>query len=605
MNGAVRRYGGTAVRRYDGCARWLGVVAGLTAVLTALPPSPRTAEAQTRGDTAEARRVFEGNIDAIHKRDRPRYLSYYLDAPTFARNGPGGLQLGYAPMAAERDTTWPDSLIATDLALVPVRPGVVYGTYRYRVTQRGVTTHGTSERLFVRTPGGWRIAVSTAFAAPAGTSPAPVVLAGATLVDGNGGAPVPDAIVVVRGGRIACAGTRATCTGMSGEPVRDTMDLRGTWIIPGLVDAHVHFGQTGWVDGRPDALDRRADFPYERVVADLEAHPDRFLRAYVCSGVTGVFDVGGFSWSYALRARAENDLAAPHVAAAGPLLSTIDHWINLPDAKQIVFIPPDSAARAGVRANLARGADAIKVWYVVRSGADTNALKAVVRAAAEETHRLGARLIVHATGLWEAKDALRAGADLLVHGVMSEPVDDEFLHLARDHHVVYTPTLTVGDGYRQVRARHFEPHYPLSCVDSTTIAHARATDTIPGGTPGVTDRRLEIGIANLRRVQAAGIEIAMGTDAGNPLTLHGPSVYWEMTSMQQAGMSPMAVLVAATKNGARAMGRERDFGTLEPGKMADLVVLSADPTQDIANVQSVRYVMRGGALSVPALIRAR
>ncbi len=91
----------------------------------------------------------------------------------------------------------------------------------------------------------------------------------------------------------------------------------------------------------------------------------------------------------------------------------------------------------------------------------------------------------------------------------------------------------------------------------------------------------------------------MGTDAGNPLTLHGPSVYWEMASMQEAGMSPMEVLVAATRNGARTMGRERDLGTLEVGKLADLVVLTADPTADIGNVQRVRFVMRGGVIVSP------
>lgn len=587
----ARRYGGKAVRAM---AAW--------GLLTAFPPGRLTAQS----DTSDARRVFAGNIDAIHHRDRARYLSYYLDAPTFTRNGPGGPQLGYAPMAAARDTTWPDSLIATDLRLVPVRPGVVYGTYRYRVTQRGVTTFGTSERLFVRTPQGMRIAVSTAFPAPAGTPTADVALVGATLIDGTGAAPVADAVVLVRGGRIACAGTRLSCAGAAGgDAMRDTMDLRGLWVIPGLVDAHVHFAQTGWVDGRPDALDRRADFPFEQVQAGLEAHPERFWRSYVCSGVTAVFDVGGFAWSYGLKARAEVDAQAPHVAAAGPLLSTVDHWINLPDAKQILYIGSDSAARSAVRANLARGADAIKVWYVVRAGADTVALKAVVRAAAEEAHRLGARLFVHATGLWEAKDAVRAGADVLVHGVMSQPIDDEFLQLARQRNVIYTPTLTVGDGYRQVRARHFEPHYPLGCVDPVTLAHARATDTIPGATAGAADRRLQIGMANLTLVARAGITIAMGTDAGNPLTLHGPSVIWEMVSMEEAGMSPMEVLVASTRNGARTMGREGDFGTLEAGRMADLVVLGADPLAAIRNVSQVRYVMRAGALSTPQLLAPR
>jgi imidazolonepropionase-like amidohydrolase len=576
----------------------------------ALLPAVLPAQRASRSDTAEARAVFEANIDAIHRRDRARYLSLYLDSPSLAVNGPGGLALGYAPFAAQRDTTWPDSLIVTDLELVPIRPGVVYGQYRYRVTQHGVTTLGTSERLFVRTARGWRIAVSTAFPAPRGTHPAPVALVGATLVDGTGAAPVPDAAVVVKDGRIACAGPRAACPVPAGT---DTMDLRGRWIIPGLVDAHVHFGQSGWVDGRPDALDLRTRYPYERVVADLEAHPERFFRTYVCSGVTGVFDVGGYAWTWGLRPRAEDDLTAPHVAAAGPLLSTVDHWINLPDEKQILYVGTDSAARAAVRAHVARGTDAIKVWYIVRPGADTTQLKAVVRAAGDEAHRDGVRLIVHATGLWEAKDALRAGADVLVHSVFDKPVDDEFLTLARERHVIYVPTLTVYDGYRQVLVRHFEPHYPLSCVDSATLAKSRATDSLPPSPLGADavaarlqryDRDTATAQTNLGIVFRAGITVAMGTDAGNPLTLHGPSAYWEMQRMQEAGMSPMAVLVSATRNGALAMGRT-DIGTLAVGKLADLVVLGADPTADIGNVRDVRYVMRGGALTVPRLVAPR
>ena len=107
------------------------ITLSLAAAAPGGPAAPPALPAQTRPDTALARLLFEANIDAIHRRDRARYLSYYLDSPTFARNGPGGLELGYAPMAAQRDTTWPDTLIATDLRLVPVRPGVVYGQYRY------------------------------------------------------------------------------------------------------------------------------------------------------------------------------------------------------------------------------------------------------------------------------------------------------------------------------------------------------------------------------------------------------------------------------------------------------------------------------------------
>jgi imidazolonepropionase-like amidohydrolase len=101
---------------------------------------------------------------------------------------------------------------------------------------------------------------------------------------------------------------------------------------------------------------------------------------------------------------------------------------------------------------------------------------------------------------------------------------------------------------------------------------------------------------NLMRVVKAGIPVAMGTDAGNPLTLHGPSVYAEMEAMQAAGMSAMDVLVASTRGGARALGRDADLGTLEKGKAADLIVLDADPSADVKNLRRLRFVVRGGVL---------
>lgn len=125
-------------------------------------------DASAASDTIEARRVFEQNIDAIHKRDRERYLATYLHSSSLARNGPAGLQLGYENWSARRDSTWPDTLIASNLRVLAIRPGVVYGTYCYTVTQKDTTSSGVSERIFVKTPEGWRIAVTTAFGLPAG-----------------------------------------------------------------------------------------------------------------------------------------------------------------------------------------------------------------------------------------------------------------------------------------------------------------------------------------------------------------------------------------------------------------------------------------------------
>jgi hypothetical protein len=119
-------------------------------------------------DTVEARRLFEENIDAIHKRDRSRYLATYLHTATLGRNGPTGLQLGYEDWSARRDSTWPDTLVARNLRVLPLAPGVVYGTYCYTVTQKDTTSSGVSERVFVKTPEGWRIAITTAFGLAAG-----------------------------------------------------------------------------------------------------------------------------------------------------------------------------------------------------------------------------------------------------------------------------------------------------------------------------------------------------------------------------------------------------------------------------------------------------
>jgi hypothetical protein len=140
-----------------------------TAACTPVQTNPGASPARSElSDTLEARRLFEENIDAIHKRDRARYLATYLHTEGLARNGPAGLELGYEGWSARRDSTWPDTLVARNLRVRPLAPGVVYGTYCYTVTQKDTTSSGVSERVFVKTPEGWRIAVTTAFGLPAG-----------------------------------------------------------------------------------------------------------------------------------------------------------------------------------------------------------------------------------------------------------------------------------------------------------------------------------------------------------------------------------------------------------------------------------------------------
>ena len=545
--------------------------------------------------------MFEGNISAIQQRDRARYLSYYLESEQLARTGPAGLELGYENWSARRDSTWPDTLIARDLRLVPVAPGVVYGTYHYRVTQRGVATEGISERVFMRTRQGWKIAVSTAFGLPPNAAPPPVAITGATLVN-PGATPVPNATVVVAAGRIVCAGPASACMPPS---TAEVVRADGAFIAPGLIDAHVHYSQTGWVDGRPDALDLRSEFPYDSVSAALRAEKTRFDRAYLCSGVTSVFDVGGYPWTIPLMLANERALDAPRVIAAGPLLATVDYWVNTPSMRQFVHMASDSATRRAVRENAFFGSRAIKVWYLQLADSLRPVMRARLEVAGEEARRARLPFIVHATQLARAKEAIRAGANVLVHSVAPEAIDDEFVALAKARGTIVIPTLTVFEGYADVyAARSPGARYPLDCVDAVTRAKLERklpeAQRLPGlqglVRSGRADTAYAVTARNVRRMRDAGIPIAMGTDAGNPGTAHGPSVYREMEALQSAGMTAAEVFTSATLVAARAMGRASDVGSLEAGKLADLIVLDADPLADIANLRRVRLVMKGGAL---------
>ncbi len=437
-------------------------------------------------------------------------------------------------------------------------------------------------------------------------------LVGATLIDGTGAAPVSGATVVVRDGRIECAGR--DCRVPAGAAVTD---VSGRWIVPGLVDAHVHFSQTGWADGRPDSIDVRDRFPYEQVESELALHPEKILRADLCSGVTSVFDNGGYAWTIDMAHRERDDPSAPRVASAGPLLSTIDFWLNLPAERQFLQLKDADAARSGARYLAARGSDAIKVWFIVTPEQTAEASTPAVLAAGEEAKRVGRPLIVHATGLDEAKVALKAGAHLLVHSVWDVPVDDEFLSLAKANGTIYCPTLTVIHGYLRLNQAAVSGKPPVlddpnGCVDRALVERIEAPGALPAGKAADTVQRLEKVVpgmtstmaANLKRVADAGIPIAMGTDAGNPLTLHGPSVYAEMEAMQAAGLTPMQVIVASTRGGSLAMGVEAVTGTLEKGKSADLIVVGADPTKDVANLRKVLLVMRAGGLRPQSELRA-
>jgi imidazolonepropionase-like amidohydrolase len=434
--------------------------------------------------------------------------------------------------------------------------------------------------------------------APGRHAPSVLSLEHATLLNPDAPA-VPNANVVIRDDKISCAGTATECPRPAGATA---VDLSGMYLGPGLIDAHVHYSQTGWVDGRPDAADVRRQYPYDSVIHFLATHPDRFHRAALCSGVTSVFDVGGFPWTYELARNTRGATDAPRVVAVGPLLATIT--VDSQMMGQFVFMSSESAVRSAVRQHREAGAEAIKVWYIQVPDSLHAHAKAMLMAAGDESRKQGLRMIVHATELPNAKEAIEAGASVLVHDVEEGLVDQAFLQAARRKGTIVIPTLTVLEGYADVfLGRSPGQRYPLDCVDPVTRKKLesilpdslRARGKAFWSSPKA-DALMSTSLENLRRMYHAGISIAMGTDAGNPGTVHGPSVYREMDLMQQAGMPAAAVFASATMVAARALGLDHEIGSVAVGKSADLAVFAKDPTRDIHNARELRFVVRNGKM---------
>jgi len=420
-------------------------------------------------------------------------------------------------------------------------------------------------------------------------------------------ASVPDTTIVITGNRIAAVGPRGTIAAPAGATI---IDGRGKWVVPGLVDSHVHFFQSGNLYTRPDAADFNAWMPYAKEVERNKARLPATFKVWLASGVTTVVDIGGPFWNFDMRDIADRTQAAPRVVVAGPLISTVDDPpLDLGDPP-IIKITSADEARALVRRELARKPDYIKVWFIYRFAGDLAAQEDIVKATADEAHAAGVPLAVHATQLATAKAALRAGADYLVHSVDDAPVDEEFLQLAKARHIVYCPTLFVHEGYVYALSNTWKPTATeLRLADPQILAamddlNRMPREAIPGRVASLMANPPAASVPpaamrNLRVVWDAGIPVAMGTDAGNIGTLHGPSVFREMALMREAGLTPLEVLRSATVNGAKAARREMDLGVIAPGRLADVLILDDDPLRDPENLSRIHRVIKDGIVFDP------
>lgn len=440
-------------------------------------------------------------------------------------------------------------------------------------------------------------------AGSAGPASAAVAIVGVTVVhpgaDGDA-ARAADQTVIVDGDRITAVGPAASTPAPAGARV---IDGRGRWLIPGLIDSHVHFFQSGNPFTRPDAADFTSAVPYADEVARNKARLPVTFKLWLASGVTSVIDCGGPMWNFDAREAARRTRAAPRVHVAGPLISLVDRPALALDDPPIIKVTSPDEARALVARELPRQPDYIKMWFIHLPTGDLAAEEAIARAAAEAAHAGGVRFMVHATELAVAKAALRAGADILVHSVFDQPVDEELLALAAQRRAILIPTLWVTEGYAAVLGGRFEPTAEeRRLADPEILASIRK---LPHTVPERASRTVPpAAMASVPRLWAAGITVALGTDAGNIGTLHGPSVFREARLMVKAGLTPAQVLRSATVNGALALGMAEELGDVAVGKRADLVLLDADPLLSVENLARARLVIRAGHVFDPAELMA-
>jgi imidazolonepropionase-like amidohydrolase len=405
--------------------------------------------------------------------------------------------------------------------------------------------------------------VSTPAQQPASTT----AFTGARVIDGTDRAPIDNATILVRDGRIVAVGPAAGVTVPAGA---QRVSLAGKTVIPGLVNAHGHVGNTaGMEQGHYSAENVRRD-----------------LRTYAAYGITTVFSLG-------------DDQAASIAARDSQRTPTLDRARLFVAGPVLAPKSPADAVRL-VDEDAAMKVDIVKIRVDDNLGTTPKMAPEIYRAVIAEAHKKGLRVAVHLFYLEDAKAVLDAGADFIAHSVRDVPVDDAFVAMLKRRGVCYCPTLmreVSTFAYESTPSWFSDPlflkHADMAAVDALkqpvrqqAMANSKSAQRYKAG--------LEVANRNLKKLSDAGVTIAMGTDTGPPARFQGYFELMELEMMAKAGLTPRQVLASATRDAARCMKLDAELGTLEPNKWADFVVLNADPLANISNVKNIDSVWIAG-----------
>lgn len=435
-----------------------------------------------------------------------------------------------------------------------------------------------------------------------------LALTGARIIDGNGGAPLEDAAIVIRGSEISAIGPASVVPANA-----RVLDLAGKTILPGLIDAHIHIGGSG--GGSAD--------PREFTPTAVE----NSLLSYLKFGVTTIYDMAAHPGLNTMKTALEaGELMGPRlygngfgITAPGSHPVRLITELGLLDYLGPFYFQVDNVAdaREAIRKISAQRVDGIKLFHsrveagTTRFDADMEKLKPdILHTLIEEAHTRDLKVYAHTSFPSEVREFVEAGGDVVVHSIhMAETGTGEVFELMVKRDVAYIPTLAVFEGGYTTKPGSFfsaEQHDKVWEVLLESITAPGSVVLASREVQGLLkdrERSLEIAMANLGRALQTGVRIAMGSDAGNAGMLHGATVLREIQLMHEAGMTPMQVLVAATRDGAEVIGRGAELGTLEVGKLADIIVVNGDPLVNLSVLGKVELVVKNGKIIDPGELK--